>query len=125
VSLSQCLSEFDALKSNHPIDTVYRPGDQYGNISNPFAETPTRISEYTALQIATLQSRLDKYLGPEYISTREGAHGVRFHYISSEKVIGLANEIFGFNGWSSSIQNVQIDFVRTGLHFPCVWLMHN
>lgn len=26
-------------------------------------------------------------------------------------MINLANEVFGFNGWSSSIQNVQIDFV--------------
>jgi DNA repair and recombination protein RAD52 len=25
-------------------------------------------------------------------------------------VIGLANEVFGFNGWSSSIQNIQVDF---------------
>lgn len=33
------------------------------------------------------------------------------HYLAAEKVINLANEVFGFNGWSSSIQNVQIDFV--------------
>lgn len=25
-------------------------------------------------------------------------------------MIGLANEVFGFNGWSSSIQNIQVDF---------------
>jgi DNA repair and recombination protein RAD52 len=90
---------------------INRPGDQYGNIPNPFSEPPTRISEYTALQIATLQSRLDKFLGPEYIAHRPGAGGKRYHYIPSEKVIGLANEVFGFNGWSSSIQNVQIDYV--------------
>lgn len=29
----------------------------------------------------------------------------------AEKAINLANEVFGFNGWSSSIQNIQIDFV--------------
>lgn len=33
------------------------------------------------------------------------------HYLAAEKVINLANEVFGFNGWSSQIQNVQIDFV--------------
>ena len=31
--------------------------------------------------------------------------------MAAEKVINLANEVFGFNGWSSAIQNIQIDFV--------------
>lgn len=88
-----------------------RPGDHYGQIPNPFVQEPPRISEYTASQIATLQSRLDRYLGPEYIASRAGAGGAALQYIPGEKVIGLANEIFGFNGWSSSIQNVQIDYV--------------
>lgn len=66
---------------------------------------------YTAKEIATLQSRLDKQLGPEYISTRPGNGGGKVHYLAAEKVINLANEVFGFNGWSSAIQNVQIDFV--------------
>jgi DNA repair and recombination protein RAD52 len=69
------------------------------------------MSEYTAQEIATLQSRLDKQLGPEYISSRPGASGQKVHYIAAEKCINLANEVFGFNGWSSSIQNIQIDFV--------------
>ena len=54
---------------------------------------------------------MEKQLGPEYISTRPGAGGGKVHYLAAEKVINLANEVFGFNGWSSSIQNVQIDFV--------------
>jgi DNA repair and recombination protein RAD52 len=70
-----------------------------------------RVSEWTAQEIATLASRLEKQLGPEYISTRPGAGGGKVHYLAAEKVINLANEVFGFNGWSSSIQNVQIDFV--------------
>lgn len=78
---------------------------------NPFEESPRRISEYTASEIATLQSRLEKQLGPEYISTRPGAGGGKVHYLAAEKVINLANEVFGFNGWSSAIQQVQVDFV--------------
>ena len=70
------------------------------------------MSEYTAREIATLQARLDKKLGPEYISSRPGAAGQKVHYLSADKCINLANEVFGFNGWSSSIQNIQIDFVR-------------
>jgi recombination DNA repair RAD52 pathway protein len=69
------------------------------------------INEYTAQEIATLQSRLDKQLGPEYISTRPGNGGGKVHYLAAEKVINLANEVFGFNGWSSAIRDVQIDFV--------------
>ncbi|KAF9887884.1 DNA repair protein rad52 [Aspergillus nanangensis] len=78
---------------------------------NPFDEPQRRMSEYTAQQIATLQARLDKKLGPEYISSRPGAAGQRVHYLAADKCINLANEIFGFNGWSSSIVNIQIDFV--------------
>lgn len=69
------------------------------------------MSEYTAQQIATLQSRLEKQLGPEYLSSRSGPSGQKVHYIAAEKCIALANEVFGFNGWSSSIQNIQVDFV--------------
>jgi DNA repair and recombination protein RAD52 len=31
--------------------------------------------------------------------------------VAAEKCIQLANEIFGFNGWSSQIMDVQVDFV--------------
>ncbi|KAK4175550.1 hypothetical protein QBC36DRAFT_331276 [Triangularia setosa] len=88
------------------------PGDQHANVVNPFEEQKPIINEFTAQQIATLQSRLDKQLGPEYLSVRAGPGGSKLHYITAEKVISLANEIFGFNGWSSSIQNFQIDFVE-------------
>ncbi|KAJ9654855.1 DNA repair protein rad52 [Coniosporium apollinis] len=39
------------------------------------------------------------------------ADGGKEHNLAGEKVILLANEVFGFNGWSSAIRNVQIDFV--------------
>jgi DNA repair and recombination protein RAD52 len=69
------------------------------------------VSEYTAQEIATLQSRLEKQLGPEYISSRAGPSGQKVHYLAAEKCIQLANEVFGFNGWSSQIMDVQVDFV--------------
>ncbi|KAK3072858.1 DNA repair protein rad52 [Teratosphaeriaceae sp. CCFEE 6253] len=90
-----------------------RPGDQHRDTAasaNPFADNPPSISAYTAVELATLQSRLEKQLGPEYISTRPGAGGGKVHYLAAEKVINLANEVFGFHGWSSSLQNIQIDF---------------
>jgi DNA repair and recombination protein RAD52 len=93
-----------------------RPGDQHLNhggqaTSNLFEDVKPRISEYTAQEIATLQSRLEKQLGPEYISSRPGPGGQKVHYITGEKCIQLANEVFGFNGWSSSIMQIQVDYV--------------
>ena len=75
-------------------------------------EEKPHIQEYTAQQIATLSSRLNKRLGPEYIATRTGPGNSKVAYLPAEKVIGLANEVFGFNGWSSSVQNIQIDYVE-------------
>ncbi|KAF2035595.1 hypothetical protein EK21DRAFT_54137, partial [Setomelanomma holmii] len=87
------------------------PGDQYhgGNVTNPFDERV--VNYFTASEIATLQSRLNKQLGPEYISTRPGSGGGKVAYLEGNKAIALANEVFGFNGWSSSLGQVQIDYV--------------
>jgi hypothetical protein len=95
------------------------PNNSSASTANPFEEPQRRVSEYTASEIATLQSRLDRQLGPEYISARPGAGGQKVHYLSADKCINLANEVFGFNGWSSSIQKIDIDFVRCTL-FDCV-----
>ncbi|EUC44964.1 hypothetical protein COCMIDRAFT_96837, partial [Bipolaris oryzae ATCC 44560] len=87
------------------------PGDQYsgGNVKNPFEERVN--SNFTPSEIATLQGKLNKQLGPEYISQRPGNGGGRVAYLEGNKAIALANEVFGFNGWSSSLGQVQIDYV--------------
>ncbi|KAG7562540.1 hypothetical protein FFLO_02014 [Filobasidium floriforme] len=70
-----------------------------------------QMSAYTAGQIATLQSRLQKQLGPEYIMERKGpSGGPTLSYIEGWKAINLANEVFGFNGWSSQIISLNTDF---------------
>lgn len=93
--------------------SIFRLGDHHstGTSINPFEPARPRITEYTAKEIATLSTRLEKQLGPEYISSRPGAGGGKVHYLAAEKCINLANDVFGFNGWSSAIQNIQIDFV--------------
>ncbi|KAK2739099.1 DNA repair protein rad52 [Myotisia sp. PD_48] len=93
------------------------PGDQHRvgqgrNTLTTFPTPSTCTSDYTPEEIATIQGQLEKQLGPEFISTRPGAGGQRLQYITADKCINLANEIFGFNGWSSSIQNMQVDFVK-------------
>ena len=105
------------LLTYRPLLTIRRPGEQHktSSVVNPFDEAKLVVSEYTAQEIATLQSRLGKQLGPEYISSRPGASGQKVHYIAAEKCINLANEVFGFNGWSSTIKEIQVDFVRESL----------
>ncbi|KAF8962538.1 Rad52/22 double-strand break repair protein, partial [Flammula alnicola] len=69
------------------------------------------IAEETSRKIATLQVKLDQKLGPEYISQRPGpGGGPKLTYVEGWKIINLANEVFGFNGWSSSIVNLTTDF---------------
>jgi DNA repair and recombination protein RAD52 len=70
------------------------------------------LSEATAAKIAQLQTKLDQKLGPEYISQRPGpGGGPKLTYAEGWKIINLANEIFGFNGWSSSVVNLNVDFI--------------
>ena len=72
------------------------------------------ISAHAAQQIATLQAKLDKKLGPEFISQRPGPGGQgKLTYAEGWKIINLANEVFGFNGWSSSITSLAVDYVCT------------
>lgn len=72
------------------------------------------LSTRTAQQIATLQAKLDKKLGPEFISQRPGPGGQgKLTYVEGWKLINLANEVFGFNGWSSSITSLAVDYVCT------------
>ncbi|KAI5303553.1 DNA repair protein rad52 [Ascosphaera atra] len=91
---------------------------------NPFAPIEQRINPWTAQEIVALQRRLSTRLGPEYLSTRPGPGGQKVCYLTGPTVINLANEVFGFNGWSSAIQNVVVDEVtqnpNTGKFSVCV-----
>ncbi|XP_028815084.1 DNA repair protein RAD52 homolog isoform X2 [Denticeps clupeoides] len=67
--------------------------------------------QYTAEEYQAVQSALRQKLGPEYISTRMAGGGQKVCYIEGHKVISLANEVFGYNGWSHSISQQNVDFV--------------
>ncbi|KAG9339112.1 hypothetical protein JZ751_024143 [Albula glossodonta] len=67
--------------------------------------------QYTAEEYQAVQNALRQNLGPEYISTRMAGGGQKVCYIEGHKVIGLANEMFGYNGWSHSISQQNVDFV--------------
>jgi DNA repair and recombination protein RAD52 len=72
------------------------------------------MSKETQQKLATLQVKLNQRLGPEYLSQRPGpGGGPKLTYVEGWKVINLANEVFGFNGWSSSVINMTTDFMDT------------
>ncbi|XP_058842429.1 DNA repair protein RAD52 homolog isoform X1 [Acipenser ruthenus] len=68
-------------------------------------------SQYTAEEYQAVQNALRQKLGPEFISSRQAGGGQKVCYIEGHKVIGLANEMFGYNGWSHSITQQNVDFV--------------
>ncbi|KAI3407107.2 RAD52 [Candida oxycetoniae] len=68
---------------------------------------------YTEKEQMLIQSKLNKALGPEYVSYRPAGGGSRVQYIEGWKALNLANEIFGFNGWSSEVISCEIDYFDT------------
>jgi len=70
-----------------------------------------RVIPYTKHEQEGLQAQLDGMLGPEYVSYRPAPGGSSVAYLRGDVAITLANEIFGFNGWSSEIKDIAIDEV--------------
>ena len=58
-----------------------------------------------------IENALRKKLGPNFISQRPAGGGQKVAYIEGWKATQLANDIFGFNGWSHSVINCSVDFV--------------
>ncbi|XP_049550804.1 DNA repair protein RAD52 homolog isoform X4 [Orcinus orca] len=67
--------------------------------------------QYTAEEYQAIQNALRQRLGPEYISSRVAGGGQKVCYIEGHRVINLANEMFGYNGWAHSITQQNVDFV--------------
>ncbi|ESO85239.1 hypothetical protein LOTGIDRAFT_130753, partial [Lottia gigantea] len=68
-------------------------------------------SVFTDEEHEAIQECLRQRLGPKFISQRTGPGGSKLAYIEGWKLINLANETFGFNGWSHSVTNQTVDFV--------------
>lgn len=50
-------------------------------------------------------------LGPEYLSQRPGPGGTKLTYIEGWKASNLANEVFGFNAWSTTVTSLTTDYM--------------
>uniref|UniRef100_A0A3B4BDH3 Uncharacterized protein n=1 Tax=Periophthalmus magnuspinnatus TaxID=409849 RepID=A0A3B4BDH3_9GOBI len=70
---------------------------------------------YTAEEYQAVHDALRRKLGPEYISSRMAGGGQRVCYIEGHRVISLANEMFGYNGWSHSISQQNVGIWYDGL----------
>jgi DNA repair and recombination protein RAD52 len=88
--------------------------NSYGNASYQAptnlnrAQAPTK--SFTLAEEQKIGETLKKQLGPEFILSRVGT-GQRFLYLTGKTAISLANEIFGFNGWSFEVLDVTTDYV--------------
>lgn len=66
--------------------------------------------EFTEKEKAIISTSLSKKLGPEFISYRTGYNNTRLMYVEGWLIITLANQIFGFNGWSSEVKEMIVDY---------------
>ncbi|XP_075360475.1 DNA repair protein RAD52 homolog isoform X2 [Mycteria americana] len=90
--------------------------DSESHISSNGSSTSSSVAcfgqyQYTASEYQAVQHALRQRLGPEYISSRQAGGGQKVCYIEGHKVISLANEMFGFNGWAHSVTQQNVDFV--------------
>lgn len=67
--------------------------------------------QFTEEEWRGVSDNLQKQLGPEYLAQRPGPSGRPLTYIEGKTAINIANDIFGFNGWSTEIKDTTIDFV--------------
>jgi len=68
--------------------------------------------EFSELNQKEIQNKLQTKLPKEYITFRQGPGGQKVPYIESWRAIDIANTIFGFNGWSSSVINLSLDYIE-------------
>ncbi|PVU94452.1 hypothetical protein BB561_002533, partial [Smittium simulii] len=71
----------------------------------------TQNVSFTQEEIVNHQLTLNKKLPPEIISYRNGPGG-KLAYVEGWRLISIANEVFGYNGWSSSILNITVDDIK-------------
>ncbi|KAI7822933.1 hypothetical protein BC939DRAFT_397679 [Gamsiella multidivaricata] len=81
-------------------------------VHNPYSlQQPPKLTEFTAEEKARLNVDLAKYLPPEFAATRPGPGRSTLTYIEGWRIKNLANKLFGFDGWSSAITDVTVDFL--------------
>ncbi|PRP83753.1 hypothetical protein PROFUN_09085 [Planoprotostelium fungivorum] len=76
--------------------------------------------EYTNEEKSAIGNILEQKLGANEVAFRTGAGSQSVGYLEAWRAIELANEIFGYDGWSSSVINLSQDFLEgEGQRFSC------
>lgn len=96
-----------------------------------YAHSPTThktFHPFTPEETSTIQHHLDQPIEADQIQFRPSAQG-SVAYVEGWKALSLANEVFGFNGWSSEILYWGVDFVdcedgRVSLGISCMVRIH-
>lgn len=68
-------------------------------------------AEFSSEEQAAINKALQLRLGPNFVSQRPAPGGQKVNYIEGWRSVSLANQIFGYNGWSHSIISQTVDFV--------------
>lgn len=63
------------------------------------------VDEFSKRERDRMSQQLDKSLDQEFLSVRTGFGNTKLTYVEGWRIIGLANKIFGFDGWSSEIKS--------------------
>eukprot|EP01117_Protostelium_nocturnum_P015001 TRINITY_DN5772_c0_g1_i1.p1 TRINITY_DN5772_c0_g1~~TRINITY_DN5772_c0_g1_i1.p1 ORF type:complete len:201 (-),score=62.04 TRINITY_DN5772_c0_g1_i1:23-625(-) len=71
-------------------------------------------NSYTQEERENIKSVLQQKLGKDELSQRKGPGGQNLTYLETWKAIDLANEIFGYDGWSSSVISLCQDYLEEG-----------
>ncbi|KAI8346078.1 hypothetical protein B0O80DRAFT_393290 [Mortierella sp. GBAus27b] len=92
----------------HPSrDSSVAPGFQHTHLP----QKSTTTVDFTSEERTRLNNDLPKYLPVEFTATRSGPSRSTLTYVEGWKIKNIANNLFGFDGWSSSITDVTVDFL--------------
>ena len=91
---------------------VFNMGD-HGMDGGRDGETSMSLAGDSGRTVA-VGEQLMKYLGPEYVSYRNGEGGRKLAYAEGHEVINLMNAIFGWDGWNSKVVSFVCDYADVG-----------
>ncbi|KAI1291467.1 DNA repair protein rad52 [Mortierella claussenii] len=106
--------------SCYPLNLTSSPTDHHSDIEAQMSRQPlqsdslqrnSKLVNFTSEEKARLDVELTKYLAPEFAATRAGPGRATLTYIEGWRIKNLANKLFGFDGWSSAITDVTVDFL--------------
>ncbi|EKE37848.1 hypothetical protein ENUP19_0061G0088 [Entamoeba nuttalli] len=58
-----------------------------------------------------IQQMLEQKVPVDFVSVRPGPSNMKLTYLESWKAVELSNALFGFDGWSCCITNLNVDYV--------------